>query len=72
MKENIKEFYIFQKRDKNSKTGKWTDDKWCKTIDDVNAYKDWWNSFYKSYKTEDELPETRIIHRVIYDEEISS
>lgn len=68
MKENIKEFYIFQKRGKNSKTGKWTDDKWCKTRDEVNVYKDWWESFYKSYKTEAELPETRIVHRVTYDE----
>lgn len=68
MKENIKEFYIFQCRNKNSKTEKWVDHKWFKTIDDAKVYKSKWLEFKCKYYSEDEIPEIRIVHRVTYDE----
>ena len=67
MKENIREFYIFQERSKSSKTGKWVDIKWFKSFDETAEYSSRRNCFYK---TEAELYETRIIHRVTYDEAV--
>lgn len=72
MKESIREFYIFQYRNKNSKTGKWVDDKWFKIIDDAKDYMYEWLEFKRKYYSEEEIPEIRIIHRVTYDEEVSS
>lgn len=68
MKENVREFYIFQYRDKNSKTEKWIDNKWFRAIDDAKDYKSKWVEFKYKHYNEKEIPEFRIIHRVIYDE----
>lgn len=72
MKENVREFYIFQCRNKNSKTEKWVDNKWFKTIDDAKVYRNEWLEFKNKYYSEEEIPDNRIVHRVTYDEEISS
>ena len=71
MKENVREFYIFQCRNKNSKTGKWVDDKWFNIIDDAKDYKSNWLEFKYKHYSKEEIPEIRIIRRVTYDEEIS-
>lgn len=72
MKERLFEYYIVQ--EKHPKTGKWKElYKWFNTLDDAKAQIDRNkidnpnHSFYFNYD-EVEVPEVRIIHRVIYDE----
>lgn len=65
MRENVKEFFVHQKRSKTSKTGKWVDEKWFKSIEELKEYMKWWQDFYSM---KDELSETRIVRRVTYDE----
>ena len=66
MRENIKESYIIQSRKKGT-DHKWSDDKWCKTLDEVTSYM----PIHLKYTNTEEY-DIRLIKRVSYDEVVES
>lgn len=70
MKENFKEIYVIQMRVKlnSGKLGKWHDYLSCLTVDEATSY-------IKEYLEASCCrcpPDMRVVHRVTYDEEVSS
>lgn len=71
MKENFKELYVIQIRVKlnSGEYGKWNDFRSCLTADEATSYMKEHLELVRDRRTP---PDMRVVHRVTYDEEISS